>query len=300
VQWCHLGDLRFTDPFFEQTVWRAMKHPFHLLFSHHTPLDALEDQTRELRLAGLIFHMSHCGSTLVSRMLAALDCNVVLSESAPLDRILKLPRLADVSEEQLVRWIRGVVAALSRKRHAAERNVFIKLDGWHVLLLPLFRRAFPDVPWVFLYRDPLEVLAALEVLRPGQTLPGAIDPALLGLDASSVAAMSVEAYGALMLERYCGIAIESHRDGGLLVEYRELPDAVCGKVLDHFGLHYGAAELAAMAAAAQFNAKNPAKRFQPDGETKRRNASERTHELARGLAPLYERLESLRLETAAR
>src|SRR5947209_9663806 len=174
VQWCHLGDLRFTDPFFEQTIWRAMKHPFNLLFSHHTPLNALDEQICELRLAGLIFHMSHCGSTLVSRMLAALDCNVMLSEPAPLDRILKLPaRLPDVSEEQLVRWMRSVVAALSRKRRAAERDVFIKLDGWHVLLLPLFRRAFPAVPWIFLYRAPLEVLASLEVLRPGQTLPGA-------------------------------------------------------------------------------------------------------------------------------
>lgn len=300
VQWCHLGDLRFTDPFFEQTIWRAMKHPFNLLFSHHTPLDTLEDGPRELRLAGLIFHMSHCGSTLVSRMLAALDRNVVLSEPAPLDRILKLPRrLRDVSEEQLVRWMRGVVAALSRKRHAAERDVFIKLDGWHILLLPLFRRAFPDVPWIFLYREPLEVLAALEVLRPGQTLPGAIDPALLGVDAGSVAALSFEAYAALLLERYCGIAIAHHRDGGMLVEYRELPEAVCGKMLDHFGLRYDATELAAMAAAAQFNAKNPAKRFQPDGETKRRNASDRTRELAQGLAPLYDRLESLCLERAA-
>ena len=131
VQWCHLGELRFTDPFFEQTIWRAMKHPFNLLFSHHTPLNELEEQGRELRLAGLIFHMSHCGSTLVSRMLAALDRNVVLSEPAPLDRILKLPaRLRDVSDEQLVRWMRGVVAAHDHRfGDVPERHAFLGILG---------------------------------------------------------------------------------------------------------------------------------------------------------------------------
>lgn len=295
VQWCHLGGARFTEPFFEQTIWRAMRHPFNLLFSHHTPLDALPDEAGELRLAGLIFHMSHSGSTLMSRMLAALDRNVMLSEPAPLDRILKLPRrLPGISEHQLVRWMRGVVAALSRKRHATERDVIVKLDGWHVLLLPLFRRAFPGVPWIFLYRDPLEVLSALGALHSGQALPGAVDPALLGMDAGGIAALSLDAYNARLLDRYCRIAIDHHRDGGLLVDYRELPDAACGRVLDHFGLRCGEAEVAAMRAAAQFNAKSPGKPFRPDGEAKQRNASEQVRELARSLGPLYAALDAMR------
>lgn len=295
VHWCHLGDLRFTHPFFAQTIWHAMRHPFNLLFSHHTPLGALDTESSELRVAGLIFHMSHCGSTLVSRMLAAIERNVVLSEPAPLDRVLKFPdRLPGLPQDELARLMRCVVAALGRKRHAAERDVFIKLDGWHFLLLPLFRRAFPDVPWIFLYRDPLEVLAALEVLPPGQMLPGAIDPILLGSDAKEIAAMTFETHSALALDRYFRLAIEHHRDGGLLVEYGELPDAVCGRIFDHFGLRYAEAEIAAMRATAQFNAKNPGKPFQPDGEAKRRSASEEVRELARGLGPLHAELEALR------
>ncbi len=31
VDWCHLGGAGFTDPFFEQTIDRAMRHPFNLL-----------------------------------------------------------------------------------------------------------------------------------------------------------------------------------------------------------------------------------------------------------------------------
>ena len=90
MDWCHLGDLRFTAPFFEQTIGAAMQHPFNLLFGHTTPLAAIADEANacrsDLKLSGLIFHMSRCGSTVVSRMLAALPRNVVLSEPAPVDQ----------------------------------------------------------------------------------------------------------------------------------------------------------------------------------------------------------------------
>ena len=82
VDWCHLGDLRFADPFFEQTIERAMAHPFNLLFRRATSLAAMGEPAQpELKPAGLIFHMSRCGSTLVSRMLAASPENMVLSET---------------------------------------------------------------------------------------------------------------------------------------------------------------------------------------------------------------------------
>jgi hypothetical protein len=142
-------------------------------------------------------------------MLASLPVNVVLSEPRPIDRILRAPtRLAGVSAEHLVRWLRAMVAALGRQRHAEERDLFIKLDGWHVLLLPLFRHAFPDVPWAFLYREPVEVLGPM-----AQRFPGEIEPALLGLTWPQVAAMPSERYCALILERICRAAIEHYREG---------------------------------------------------------------------------------------
>src|SRR5262249_57696026 len=92
VDWWHLGGVRFTDPFFEQTIATAMAHPFNLLFRPATQLRALAaPATPELRPAGLIFHMSRCGSTLVAQMLAALAGNVVLSEPTPLDHVLRAP-----------------------------------------------------------------------------------------------------------------------------------------------------------------------------------------------------------------
>ena len=92
VEWCRLGEAGFTDPFFESTVQRLMSHPFHHAFRRRTSIDALEEwraQRPGLAPTGFIFHMSRCGSTLVSQMLAAVDRNVVLSEAAPIDWVLR-------------------------------------------------------------------------------------------------------------------------------------------------------------------------------------------------------------------
>jgi hypothetical protein len=300
VEWCHLGDLRTTHPFFEQTVDRAMRQPFNLLFSHRTPLHALaaeQAQQADLNLAGLIFHMSRCGSTVVSQMLAALERNVVLSEPAALDQVVRLPaRLPDM-RDRLVPLMRGMVAALGRKRRV-ERDLVIKLDAWHVLLLPLFRRAFPTVPWVFVYRDPLEVLASLARSRPAQMLPGWIPASLLS-PAAAAAAADIDAYAVQVLACYLRAAIDHLADGGLLVEYRELPDI--GRIIDHFGLRYGEAELAAMRSAALQDAKSPRVRFRPDGAAKREEASAEMRLLTEThLAPLHARLEALRLGAGPR
>lgn len=291
LEWCHLGDIRFTDPFFEQSIDRAMRAPFNLLFSHRTPLREVAGQSPELNLAGLIFHMSRCGSTVVSNMLAALPENVVLSEPAPLDQLLRLV-MPNMPQDRLVDLMRGFVAALARKRREQERDLFIKLDAWHVLLLPLFRRAFPDVPWLFVYRDPLEVLASIVKDRPRQLFPHWIPPALLSLASAPV---DLDDYGAQVIANFLQAAIAHHDDGGLLVEYGELPEAACTRIRDHFGLRYREADLAMMRAAALSHAKRPSERFRPDGAAKRQEASEEIRRLAQThLRPLYDKLDVTR------
>ncbi len=92
IDWCWLGADRFTDPFFENTIDLAQSKPFNRLFTHRTPIAELGEWYEEspgLMPSGFIFHMSRCGSTLVSQMLAALPENLVISEAAPLDRLAR-------------------------------------------------------------------------------------------------------------------------------------------------------------------------------------------------------------------
>ncbi len=80
LDWAYFGSARFVEPFFEDTVAKVLRRSFSLLFRQQTPLSILD----ELQLlapgvapTGFIFHMSRCGSTLVSQMLAALPQNIV-------------------------------------------------------------------------------------------------------------------------------------------------------------------------------------------------------------------------------
>ncbi|HET9222191.1 MAG TPA: hypothetical protein VFO07_06795, partial [Roseiflexaceae bacterium] len=88
VEWRYVGDARFTEPFFEQTISACLRHPFSRLFFLRTPVDALA-QLHAARPgvapSGFVFHMSRCGSTLVAQMLATLPQTLVIAEAEPID-----------------------------------------------------------------------------------------------------------------------------------------------------------------------------------------------------------------------
>src|SRR5262249_16445517 len=186
VDWVHFAGERLVAPFFEESLRRASCRPFNQMFSYRTTLgDFLATAKLDEALApdGFIFHMSRCGSTLVSQMLAALPNNIVVSEAAPLDAAVRLSNsLPPRSPDKHVGVLAPRVAPLGRRRSGAERHYVIKLDGWHALAFPLFRRAFPQVPWVFLYRDPVEVLVSQMRERGLQLIPSALSPCPFGIE----------------------------------------------------------------------------------------------------------------------
>src|SRR5438034_6204511 len=93
----------------------------------------------------------------ISRMLAAVSQNIVISEAGLIDSAIRpKSRSTSGTGEQRIEWLRWVVSALGQPRLGTEKHLFIKFDAWNVLDLPLIRRAFPAVSWIFLYRDPVE------------------------------------------------------------------------------------------------------------------------------------------------
>src|SRR2546422_7622005 len=117
VDWCYLGRRRF-DNSFEQAIGECFQHPFNLLFRHQTPIEVL-DQWREVRPGvnptGFIFHMSRCGSTLISQMFAAVPRNIVISEARPIDSTLRAQfQAAQVSDERRITWLQWMISALGQ------------------------------------------------------------------------------------------------------------------------------------------------------------------------------------------
>ncbi len=300
VHWLYFGERRFSEPFFESEIQRANFRPFNRLFRYSTPITKLGDWLREqpgLRPNGFIFHMSRCGSTLVSQMLAALARNIVISEAASIDTVVRARQVRpDLSEDQQALWLTWMIGALGQRRGGSESNYFIKLDCWHTLALPLFRRAFPDVPWIFMYRDPVEVLVS-QMRMPGMhMIPGALGSDQFGVNLSD-SLENREGYCARVLAAVCEPVLQQYsKDKTLLVDYRQLPHAVCTAILPHFGVDYGDSDRATMVEAARYDAKTPNFEFVPDTETKQRNATAGVRAAAgERLGEIYRQLEALRI-----
>jgi hypothetical protein len=294
VDWAWFGPKPLRESFYEDSIRRTLTSPFARLFRYRTTLGDLlaqADAVPSRAPDGFIFHMSRCGSTLVAQMLAALPDSIVVSEAAPIDTVTHLARAADDGNSDIaVRALRAIVATLGRCRAGDERRYVIKLDSWHALALPLFRRAFPEVPWVFLYRDPIEVLVSQMRQRGTQMLPQMLPPRFYGIDDDAL--VPDAEYCARVLAAICTAAADNAElGGGLMIDYRELPEAVTSRIMPHFGIAAGAAERAAMAAAAARDAKAPAREFAADGAAKQREASEAVRQAAeRHLDEIHRRL----------
>ena len=300
--WAWFGDAPLSDPFYEGTVRRVASRPFSLMFLTRTSLSALvagHEEDEALVPDGFVFHLSRCGSTLAGRMLAAVPGHVVVSEAEPIDAVVQWAAVSGRPLDEQVAALRAVVAAVGRGRGAHGRRYFVKLDSWHSRALPLFRAAFPDVPWVFLYREPLEVMASQLRLRGLQTLPGGLPPHILDIPDGET--ISSERFCALALERI-GAAALDHMPlgGGMLVDYADLMDDMMARVPRHFGFVPDADEASAMAAAATYDAKKPVARFTSDSAEKRAELPrEAMAAVEERLRPLHDRLRAWQVEQRA-
>jgi hypothetical protein len=258
VDWAHFGGAPTGPSFFADAVRRALGRPFNRLLRCRTGIDDFIDGAPDglSEPDGFIFHMSRCGSTLVARMLAALPGTALVSEAAPLDAIVRLALGADWPEARGIAALRAMVGALGGRPSA---RYVVKLNSWHALALPLFRLAFPDVPWLFLYRDPAEILASQMAERGTELTPEIVPSRLYGIDNGTE--LPAEVYCALVLERIGAAALAQKDGGGLFVDHADLPGAVAGAILPHFGIAPDEATGAAMAPVAGRDAKHPARPF---------------------------------------
>ena len=299
ADWAYFGERHLHAPFFAGDVDNCLLNPFSRLVRCATPIETiaawLETQPH-LQPSGFIFHMSRCGSTLLSQMLAAPPSNIVVSEANPIDTVVQAHlRRPDLSQDRQARWLTSIVGALGQKRRGHERAYFIKLDSWHSQELPLFRRAFPAVPWLFLYRDPIEVLLSHLRIPGAQMLPDGIGAKLYGLERSYGPGHAEDYYARVLAKIIEPVVQQYGEGGGLLVNYRELPQALFATILPHFGVACDEADRAAMTEAARYDAKTPSIAFASDSEAKQHRATEATRAAAaRWLDGPYRRLEALR------
>jgi hypothetical protein len=223
-------------------------------------------------------------------MLAAFPENLVISEAAPLDRLARAFTLPEATRAE---WLRWMVSALGQRRSGRETRYFIKLDSPTVLALGFIRRVFPAVPWIFIYRNPEEVLIShLRSPAPAMS-PGFVnDISVTGLTPEEAAAMSPEEYCARVLGNLCKCALQGLDGCGLPINYTQMPEAVWGEMAGHFGIAFAPDQIQRMHNVASFDAKRPRHKFHPNVEHNLPEVSRGVREaVARWVWPCYKELE---------
>lgn len=298
--WMDLAGIEFAEPFFQQTVDRAKKENRRELFTEFDVLLQLEKVLHNVAPTGFIFHSSRCGSTLLSNACRAVSNSIVLSEPSAVDKLIARfvtdAPAGSVKESIYSVFLRDVVHALAQRRHGDERHLIVKFACCSFAQFERIHRIWPGVPWVFMYRDPVETIVSNASNVPSWLLDE--DRRVL----ASITGVSTAEAGAMQLEELCARAIGSfyslaHRlahGGGMLLNYSQLSLPVISSVLDFFQLHPSAAEMETIARGSRIYSKEAAgaRKFVADAGAKQQRASGLIREMAEKWAvEPYRRLE---------
>ena len=205
-RWLYVGDKDFNEPFFDETVsaCRAgFPENWHLKRSMST-IDMLPEWAKALdsiEPTAFIFHISRCGSTLISQMLGIQPSNIILSEVPFFDDLLRFGKKQDCMQKILPQ-LKAAVEFYGANRTGKYDQLFIKTDSWHIHFYKELRALYPTVPFFLLYRKPDEVLRSQQKKRGMQALPNYLEADIFGFDKEEIAGMPLDEYMGKVIESY--------------------------------------------------------------------------------------------------
>ena len=208
-----------------------------------------------MALTGLVLHASRCGSTLVLRALETWPGVAVVDEPPALDDALTAVRKGGDPA--------AVTAVLTELGETGDR-VIVKTDAWHVLELPRLLAAAGGVPWLFVHRDPAEILVSHAAAPGSHTVPGVLDEVWFGPPRSFHPLPHAAAVlGAIFS------AAATHASAQQLLGHAELPAALTVRAAGHFGLDPAECDVAALDSVLGRHAKHPHLAYEDDRPGKR-------------------------------
>ena len=190
-EWFYLGDKRFEEPFFDETIGICLKHPYNSsFFKTITGMEEaviLANQLPYIEPSAFIFHTSRCGSTLMTQLLSLFPQNIVVPEYPALDQLLRLPLQGFIDQHnQQETWVKACIRLLGQIRFPDEEKLIIKLDCWHLAFFEQIAAWYPDTPKIILYREPMASIAS-HLKHPGmQAVPNLLELELFGLNSAEI------------------------------------------------------------------------------------------------------------------
>lgn len=235
--WLYLGDERFDLPFFDETISNCRKLPENSsrrrIVSSLDMLHEWAPHVQALPPAAVIFHVSRCGSTLLSQLLATDPANIVLSEVPFFDELLRYGFRSN-NLQTVLPLVKDAVSFYGAKREDSQEKLFIKADSWHIHFYKELRQLFPQTPFFLLYRRPDEVLKSQQKKRGMQAVPGLIEPGIFGFDTDAVIHSGLDEYMARVLEGYYSafISVLQKDSEAFAFDYKEGMMTVLQQMMD--------------------------------------------------------------------
>ncbi len=292
--WIDTYNMPYTEPFFSETIGKLRGIPRRSVsrysVSNLSMLLEWAEQIEHIDPTAFIFHISRCGSTLMSQLLGLDEQNISLSEVPIFDDILRLRyKIPQISEADISKLLKAALKFYGQKRIGTEKHLFIKTDSWHIHFHKQLRDLYPRTPFILLYRAPNEVFESHTKLRGIQAVPGLIEPEVFGFDSDE--ALDLDTHIANVLSSYLKnyLGVVSTDDLTLLLNYNEGIMPLMDKLEAFAQITLSPAVKQKMKERASYHSKQP-------GELFSEKLSMTTPALLQEALDLYRQVEQKRLE----
>lgn len=213
---------------------------------------------------GLIFHVSRCGSTLLSRILGAPEDCCAISEAGPINALLLMAEF--LPRETLKICLHNIITAYMRNLGSNERMVF-KLSSWSNIYLKRIREVFDGAPQIFLYRDPIEVISS-NMKHPASFMrytDGPIGERLSGKSEEELEDLNPIAFLATTIQQFQNLALQHLDDRTLILNYSDLIKGQIDPIFNHIGIQLDDAARACAAQQFEYHAREGKKPYPSGG-----------------------------------
>lgn len=247
VRWARIDYSRLGHPFFDKSV-KALKMEaagYQEYETDFTPIFELAHQGL-MRPAGFIFHVSRCGSTLLSNILKSYSKNKVVVEAQPIGAVL-MPHSPKTWHCNLNEWhnhrtllLKGLINAFDNNTNDVPGQVFFKFASWNILFADVIMKLWPGVPCLFVYRHPAEVVVSNLRDNSGwlatRNYP-VFTAAIPNFPADSTARMRKEEHAARMLGAFYSKALQClESPNAQVINYADFSPASIADVMAFFGV----------------------------------------------------------------
>lgn len=285
-----------------------------------------------LDLSAVVFHESRCGSTLVANSFVGVNPSEhrVYSESAPVfealyvfcsleedyslqpsaRRSLRSQQSSEVCSrpKQAGLVLHDVMYLMRRSNDPKETRVLFKFQSKLTSYLPVFLQAFPTTSWLFVFREPVQVLMSyfkegpienVACARTQDDPPHAVQQiAKRGRGVNDASTLSYEDYCAAHLASLTETAVDGLQSSsmGIPVDYKGLPTNLGQIFSRRLGISMGTAEINNLnQIAGKYSKGRPgqARAWEDDSKIKQRTATDQLREAAQTfLQDSYQQLSS--------